>query len=148
MNLRDTARAALPAGAFLKRDRGGAMYITNAPAMGWSGEIEGFRVETEGGMARLYITSELMQKCDFAPDALARELLRFTGASDESTALFARCMKCAEAPEAAGYAKCDRLLRQAAAAALREGGGDGLYYCALALAEAGRRLNEMTNGGK
>ena len=139
-DLRALAAAQLPQGAFLRRDRGGALYVTNAPAKGWSGDISGFSVEISGGIVKLTPDGDTMQSCDFAPDTLAKELSRFTGASDEAIAVFAACVKCAEAPDPVSYEKCDRMLRQTAAKAMRTGGGEGLYYCALALAEAGRRI--------
>lgn len=145
-DLRGAVAAAMPEGAFLRRDRGDALYITNAPAKGWNGPPEGFRAEINGATARLFPTAALMEACDLEPDRLAYELRPFRGASDEALKLFAACVKCAENPEEAVYMKCDRMLRQSAAKALREGGGEGLYYCALALAEAGRRLNEKTGG--
>ena len=140
-DLRALAAAQLPEGAFLRRDRGGALYVTNAPAKGWSGDIKGFSAKISGGIAKLTPDGGTMQTCDFVPDALAKELSRFTGVSDEAITVFAACIKCAEAPDAVSYEKCDRMLRQSAAKALRAGGGEGLYYCALALAEAGRRMN-------
>lgn len=144
--LRAYVAARLPDGAFLRRDRGDAMYVTNAPAKGWRGDIPGFTVETEGALAHISPDADTMQKCGYEGDALARELCRFRGASDEALSIFAACMKCAEAPDERAFAACDRRVRQAAAAALREGGGEGLYYCALALAEARRRLDKGQGG--
>lgn len=139
-DLRALAAAQLPEGAFLRRDRGEALYVTNAPAKGWNGNINGFSVEISGNIAKLTPNADTIQACDFAPDTLAKELSRFTGTSREAIAIFSACIKCVEAPDTVSYEKCDRLLRQAAAKALRSGGGEGLYYCALALAEAGRRI--------
>ena len=133
--------AYLPEDAFLRRDRGDGLYVTNAPAKGWHGEIPGFSVDVSGGIARINALPETIEKCGYMPDGLAAELERFKGTSPESVRIFCECIKCAEAPDAAKWEKCDRMLRQAAAKALRDGGGEGLYYCALALAEAGRRLN-------
>ena len=145
-DLRALVAAQLPGGAFLRRDRGTALYVTNAPAKGWQGKIDGFSVEQNGALARLTPDAGTMQACGFAPDRLAVELERFRGASDAATVIFAACMKCAEAPDETGFDRCDRMLRQAAAQAMRAGGGEGLYYCALALAEARRRLDDK-NGG-
>ena len=139
-DLRAAVASQLPPGVSIKRDRGDALYITNAPAKGWNGDITGFDAVINGAMARIYPAGSTMEKCDFEPDTLANELARFRGASRESMLLFCACMKCVEAPDAAVYEKCDRAVRQAAARALRTGGGEGLYYCALALAEAGRKL--------
>ena len=144
-DLRALAAAQLPGGAFIRRDRGNALYVTNAPAKGWNGDINGFSAEISGGIAKLIPDGGTMQACDFEPDTLAKELSRFTGTSAEAINIFAACIKCAEAPDTVSYEKCGRMLRQAAAKALRSGGGEGLYYCALALAEARRRMinNDM-----
>ena len=139
--LRDMVSAHLPEGAFLRRDRGDGLYVTNAPAKGWQGDIPGFKVEIIGSIARMTVLPETIEKCGYMPDGLARELERFKGSSPDAAKIFCECMKCVEAPDTVQWVKCDRMLRQAAAKALREGGGEGLYYCALALAEAGRRLN-------
>lgn len=147
MDLRKTVCAHLPEGAFLRRDRGDALYVTNAPSKGWSGDIPGFSVELNGNIARVSILPETMTLCCFEGDRLARELVRFKGTSPEAAAIFNECMKCVEAPERILLEKCDRRLRQSAAMALRSGGYDGLYYCALALAEA-RRRHMLSEGGK
>ena len=142
MELREYVRGALPEGASLRRDRGDALYITDAPRLGWTGSLSGFSVEICGPLARISPLAETMARCDYAPDRLARELSGMKGASAEALMLFIECIKCAEAPDRGTYERCDRKLRQTAAKALRTGGGEGLYYCALALAEAARRLAE------
>lgn len=141
MDLRKLVRPYLPEDAFLRRDRGNGMYVTNAPAKGWSGTVPGFSVEVKGAVACISILPETMCSCDFEPDRLATELERFKGHSDNAAFIFMECMKCVEAPDNVEYEKCDRRVRQAAATAMRTGGGEGLYYCALALAEARRRTD-------
>ena len=145
-DLRAAVAAQLPEGAFLRRDRGDALYVTNAPAKGWDGRLEGFRAHTEGAIAHIYPDAATVEKCGFAPDRLADELSRFKGVSDDVIPIFCACIKCAEAPEEAVFERCDRMVRQSAAKALRAGGGEGLYYCALALAEVRRRLNDKSGG--
>ena len=140
MDLRSLALSQLPEGASLKRDRGGAMYLTDAPRRGWNGVAVGFTVEMCGALAKLTPDGSTMQQCDFVPDRLAKELSGMKGASSEAIELFAECMKCVEAPDKNTLEKLDKNLRRAAALAMGAGGGEGLYYCALALAEAGRRL--------
>ena len=141
MDLREMVRPYLPEDAFLRRDRGNGMYATNAPAKGWSGTVPGFSVEVNGAIACISILPETMCMCDYEPDRLATELERFRGCSADAAQIFTECMKCVEAPDTVAYEKCDRRVRQAAAATLRTGGGEGLYYCALALAEALRRTD-------
>lgn len=144
MNLRERARALLPAAAFLRRDRGDALYITDAPRHGWSGEIPGLRAEVGGGIARLFIKEEILAACGFPPDELAESLARFQNqpAAGEALALFTEGLKLLEAPDGAGYLACDKKLRQAAAVALRTNEGGGLYACALVLAEIKRRISK------
>lgn len=142
MELREYVRGALPQGAFLRRDRGDALYITDAPRLGWNGPLTGFSVEICGSLARITPLAGAMTRCDYAPDMLAQELSGMKGASQEALELFVECLKCVEAPDRGTYGRCDRRVRQAAAKALRAGGGEGLYYCALALSEAARRLAE------
>ena len=145
-DLRAAVASQLPEGAFLRCDRGDALYVTNAPAKGWDGRLEGFWAHTEGAIAHIYPDKTTVEKCSFAPDRLAEELSRFRGVSDYVIPIFCACIKCVELPEEAVFERCDRMVRQAAARALRAGGGEGLYYCALALAEARRRLDEKKGG--
>ena len=137
MTPRDMVRPALPAGAFLKRDRGEALYITDAPRKGGMADVPGFVVDAQGDLARIYIDEEkldmLADQLGFVPDALARELSRFTGGSPQAARLFSDILKALDAGDG-GYAELDKRLRQQAAVALRSGGGEGLYYCAMALA--------------
>jgi hypothetical protein len=140
VTLRDRVAAELPAGAFLRRDRGDALYITDAPRLGWAGVIPGFDVAVRGGIARIIPRAELMGECDFEPDALARELERFRDLPPDCVKLFSLGIKVLESPGEVRIAEYDRRIRQAAAVALRSGGSGGLYACALVLAEAKRRL--------
>ena len=53
--MRAAARAALPPRAFLRRDRGKALFVTNAPAFNPAlREIPGFTAERRGGLLVLY----------------------------------------------------------------------------------------------
>ncbi len=139
--MRQRILAQLPPGAFLRRDRGEALYVTNAPLKGWEGQLEGFTVEISGGIAKLSPDIAAMEAFTAAPDALATELKRFGGAARQQLPMFIQCLKCLEAPDEKDLAKCDKALRQRAAVALRSGGGEGLYQCALVLAEVRRELN-------
>lgn len=132
--------ALLPQGAFLRRDRGGALYVTNAPALGadmgpaaeaW--RALGFDVESAPPLMRLTPSSGRILDMERAPapDLFAGSLRRFAGlpADGAVRAIFAEGVKCLEA--GSSFDLFDRRLRQAAALALRCGGGGGLYACAL-----------------
>lgn len=136
--LRRAARQLLPTGAFLRRDRGDALYVTDAPrrsaAVDWS--AAGFVCREAGGLAYLTPDAVWLQRLEALypdpPDALCQSFRRFTGPPDaEALRLFARGMKALEAgAHDPGYA---RELRQHAAVCLREHlPGGGLYACALA----------------
>jgi hypothetical protein len=142
VNLRTRVESALPAGAFLRRDRGDALYVTDAPRLGFAGDVKGLRAEAAGGLLRFYIKEEILTACDFLPDCFALSLARLpkTPATGEALVLFTEGLKILEAPDAAGFVWYDKKVRQAAAVALRTDGGGGLYTCALVLAEIERRM--------
>lgn len=143
--MRARLRAALPERAFLRRDRGDALFITNAPAFeGCPDAIRGFLPERQGNMLRILPDdtwiSLLEHAGDAPPDFLCASLLRFRGQIPNRTnlALFARGLKLLDdihAAAEADIAAFDRLLRQRAALALRGKCGGGLYACALILAQ-------------
>lgn len=147
--LRDAAAATLPAGAFLRRDRGDALFVTDAPRisarMDWAGALfeAGFYCTGSGGILRLWPAevwlTRLEAACPDPPDTLCQSLLRFRGRipDGESLKLFAFGMRCLDGGD--GAARFDRQLRQRAAACLRLNAmnpsdptrGGGLYACAL-----------------
>ncbi len=147
--LRQAAASALPRGAFLRRDRGGALFVTDAPRLAPGGDwtraliAAGFRCEAQSGLIRLWPDAgwlvRLEAGCPDPPDALCEGLVRFRGLAPEaeSLALFARGARALEARE--GGAAFERALRQRAAACLRLNRtepdkpirGGGLYACAL-----------------
>lgn len=147
--LREAAAAALPAGAFLRRDRGDALFVTDAPRisarMDWAGPLfeTGFYCTGSGGLLRLWPAeiwlTRLEAACPEPPDALCQSLLRFRGhiPDGESLKLYAFGMRCLDGGD--GAARFDRQLRQRAAACLRLNAmnpsdptrGGGLYACAL-----------------
>jgi hypothetical protein len=147
--LRAAASGALPAGAFLRRDRGDALFVTNAPRIearaDWSIPLAGAGFLCAGGDGLLQLWPDgswlirLEAACPDPPDDLCRSLLRFRGRSpdDESLRLFALGLRCLDGGE--GAARFDRLLRRRAAACLRINAmnpdghprGGGLYACAL-----------------
>ena len=151
--MRARLRALLPPRAFLKRDRGDALFISNAPAVdpSFSG-APGFCCARRGALmtflpdASWLVRLEARRRCP--PDDLCAGLVRFRGApvSHETILLFTRgtkLMELTDAPEAE-LAAYDRAVRQAAAAALRGGmDGGGLY--ALALIDY--KLRQKSKGG-
>lgn len=134
--VRGAARALLPEGAFLRRDRGEALFVTDAPRFGgsvdWAGA--GFLCRA-GHLARLTPGPEWLYRlegsCPEPPDALSTSFQRFSGDIDvEALSLFAEGMKALDG--GTWDAKYDRRLRQRAAVCLRERlPGGGLYACAL-----------------
>ena len=147
--LRTAATAALPAGAFLRRDRGDALFITNAPRLepltDWSIPLAGagFHCTGTDGLLRLWPAEDWLTRLEDAspdpPDDLCRTLFRFRSLppDGESLKLFARGLRCLDGGE--GAAGFDRRLRQRAAVCLRMNAlnpddpprGGGLYACAL-----------------
>ena len=137
IRLRETVKAALPTGAFLRRDRGDALFITDAPRRGVNPDWAslGFACGTRDGLAFLTPDSRWlsMLEAEYAapPDHLSHTLARFRGEpSPTALCLFAMGMKRLEGgPWDSAF---ERRLRQTAAEALRnhENCG-GLYACAL-----------------
>lgn len=147
--LRRAARAALPEGAFLRRDRGEGLFVTDAalrrPGLDWRAALEaaGFEARRlENGLIALRPGAAWPEALAAAhpdpPDFLCRTLKRFDGPPEpESLALFAAGVKVLDGgPDAAAW---ERRLRQRAAVCLRRGGGGGLYACGLVLALIGRQ---------
>ena len=135
--IRAAARALLPEGAFLRRDRGGALYVTDAPRFGkavdWAGA--GLICREDGRLAFLTPGPVWLRRLEDLypepPDHLCAMLRRFGGPPDDAALeLFAAGVKLLDGEARdAGY---DRRLRQRAAVCLREHlPGGGLYACAL-----------------
>lgn len=147
--LRTAAAAALPEGAFLRRDRGDALFVTDAPRfnarMDWAGLLfeAGFHCAGSGRLLRLWPAGIWLSRLEASrpvpPDDLCQSLFRFRGRSPdgESLKLYALGMRCLDGGD--GAARFDRQLRQRAAACLRLNAmnpeeptrGGGLYACAL-----------------
>ena len=137
--LRASARAALPPRAFLRRDRGGALFVTNAPAFDPAlREIPGFTAERRGTLLHLLPDANWIARWERRfpepPNDLCAKLQRFRGMTPdrENLLLFVQGAKLLDAnatPEE--FAAYDRRLRQCAATALRGGCGGGLYAAAL-----------------
>lgn len=139
--MRAALRALLPPRAFLKRDRGDALLVTNAPAFDPAlAALPGFILFRRGALIFLLPDASWTARCERRapepPDDLSASLLRFRGQTPdlENLKLFARGAKLLDAGAAATGAEADaydRALRQRAACALRGGCGGGLYACAL-----------------
>ena len=136
--LRGELRPLLPERAFLKRDRGDALLITNAPALGLAPEVlPGCILETCGTLMRILPDAQWVAEYEARfpepPDHLSRTLLRFRGvaADMDKLRLFARGAKLMDAQSSPGEIEAwERTLRNHAALALRGGCGGGLYACA------------------
>ena len=145
LSLREAARAALPPGAFLRRDRGEALFVTDAPRIagdvGWRTALAdaGFWVRERGDLARLTPGPEWLARLEAEypapPDAFCRGFVRFAGRAVEpkSLALFALGARLLDG--GADDGRFERRLRQRAAECLRMNPstprGGGLYACAL-----------------
>ena len=138
--MRDTLRAALPEQAFLKRDRGDALFITNAPVFDPSIEtIPGFILIPNGKLMQILPDACRIAGIELreAPDHLCASLLRFRGleADLDEFRLCAQGLKLIDMGPSAAENEIeayDRSLRQCAALALRGAAcGGGLYAAAL-----------------
>ena len=98
--LREEIRSALPPQAFIRRDRGDALLITNAPA--FDPEVKcppGFLAVRQGALLRIYPDEnrilDLEKSCLEPPDHFCRSLMRFRGmqAEQENLLLFVQGAK-------------------------------------------------------
>ena len=139
--MRAEIQAVLPPKAFLRRDRGEGLFITNAPVFAPDlNEIPGFIVEQDGKMMRILPDegwiAHLEEDYSEAPDFFCASLARFRALAPdrENLMLFAAGAKILDAFSSASEDEIiayDRALRQRTAVALRGGCGGGLYGCAL-----------------
>ena len=145
--LREAAAAPLPPGAFLRRDRGDALFVTDAPRLrpqaDWPRVFTGagFLCARRGELICLMPDAGWLRRLESAfpepPDQLCATLRRFAGRSPDgaSLGLFALGARALDGGE--GGARFDRALRRRAAECLRLGRdavdapGGGLYACAL-----------------
>lgn len=139
--LRAKARSALPPEAFLRRDRGEALYASDAPRrqpdLAWLSGLSdaGFDCRVAGGLAHITPAARWVAQLEAAfpesPDPLCEALRRFSGPPDSGVlALFVQGVKALD--DGRYDAEFDRRLRQRAAVALRTHRPcGGLYACAL-----------------
>jgi len=141
--MRDALNASLPEKAFLRRDRGDALFISNAPTFDpGMREIPGFTIEVREKLMHILPDAGWLARLEAAEpqDQLSRSLLRFRGQAPDhdNLRLFAQGLKLLDFPGSAPEAEIeayDRALRQRAALALRGGCGGGLYAAALVNAQ-------------
>lgn len=147
--LRAAASCALPGGAFLRRDRGDALFVTDAPRLRSPEDLRealgraGFACAVDGDLLRLYPGEAWLARLEAeypkAPDTLCESLRRFAGLTPDthSLGLFTLGAKAMDGGE--GAEEFERLLRRRAAECLRlnrtqpdaNPRGGGLYACAL-----------------
>lgn len=137
--MRAQLNSLLPEKAFLRRDRGDALFISNAPAFDPGlRELPGFHAEIQGKLMRILPDVSWIERIE-EPDSgdhFSSTLLRFRGQEPDiaNLKLFALGVKLLEEPSAMTWSDgiaYDRMLRQRAAVALRGGCGGALYACAL-----------------
>lgn len=138
--MREALRNSLPEKAFLKRDRGDALFVTNAPIFNPSiTSIPGFILVHAGKLLHLLPDDGWIAALEQAeaPDQLAASLARFRGMKPdmENLGLFAQGLKLLDMASAipeSEAAAFDIALRQRAALALRgAASGGGLYAAAI-----------------
>lgn len=136
--MRSAICAHLPKGAFLQRDRGGALLITNAKIIDPDfAAVPGFSAAARGNLIALTPEDDWISafERDHAPIGhLSAGLIRFAGRKPTRAAidLFVRGLKLSESrPTDGEIADFDRAVRQMAAAALRTGAGGGIYALAI-----------------
>lgn len=135
--LREILLPLLPERAFLRRARGDATFVTNAPRFGQiSLDPRRFRIREEKGLLFISPGADFLTDFELShpdpADFFCQTLLRFRGHApcEEALNLFAvgvRLLECADENEARLYA---RRARNLAAVSLRENLG-GAYACAL-----------------
>ena len=139
--LRETLRPVLPARAFLRRDRGGALFITNAPRFADADglmhhlQMRGFLCSHDNGFLRISPGPKHLTDFELAhepPDFFCQSLLRLRGASpsNDALSLFSRGIQLLESADPGSIAVYLRQTRQLAALSLRNRQG-GAYACAL-----------------
>lgn len=153
--IREAILPHLPPKAFLKRDRGEGLLVTNAPVFDPDfNEIPGFILERRESLMRILPDEkwlfQLEEMLPEPPDFFSRSLLRFKGEAPdrENLLLCVQGLKLLDAgstPTPAEISAYDRTLRQHCAEALRGGAsGGGLYAAAIILTQ----INTLYKGEK
>ena len=138
---RERIRPLLPERAFLRRDREGALFITNAPkftdaaALAGHFQMGGFICADVNDCLRIFPGPAHITAFELRhdpPDHFCESLVRFRGQepSAEAAALFARGVQLVENADPGRLAEYVRQARRLAALSLRTRQG-GIYACAL-----------------
>lgn len=138
-SLRAIAREALPERAFLRRDRGDALFVSDAPRWGAFDVPECFDYEVRDGLLRLWpspaCVAAFAARHPDPPDFFCETLKRFCSQPVEAAdlRLFAQGLRFLDGAADAG--DFERRLRQRAAVCLRDPARrpGGLYACGLLL---------------
>lgn len=144
--MREAILPHLPPRAFLKRDRGEGLLVTNAHVFDPNlDSIPGFILEKQGSLLRILPDESwlihLEQRFPEPPDHFSKTLLRFRGMQSDrdSLRIFVQGAKLLDkgyTPTPAEITAFDRMLRQRCAEALRGGAcSGGLYAAAIILAQ-------------
>jgi len=144
--MRDAIRPHLPEKAFLKRDRGEGLLVTNAPVFDPDlNEIPGFILERQGQLLHILPDeswiAEMERTFPRPPCHFAQSVLRFRGEfpDRQNLMLCVQGLKMLDTeftPSPAEISAYERTLRQRTALALRGGAcGGGLYAAALILVQ-------------
>lgn len=138
MQMRTFARQALPQRAFLRRDRGNSLWVSNAPAFDSNiSALPGFTVVQKNQLLYLLPDAHWIARWEEEEpqDFFSESLMRFRGMQADTAGLklFAEGLKLLEGNASPAEVACfEQKLRQRAALALRRAGcGGGLYACAL-----------------
>lgn len=144
--MREAILPYLPPKAFLKRDRGEGLLVTNAPVFDPNlHSIPGFILEKQGSLLRILPDEswivKLEQQFPEPPDFFSKSIFRFKDElpDQENLLLCVQGLKMLDTgyePTQAEITVYDRALRQRCAEALRDGAcAGGLYAAALILAQ-------------
>lgn len=144
--MREAILPHLPPRAFLKRDRGEGLLVTNAPVFDPKLDaIPGFILEKQGSILRILPDESwlirLEQQVPEPPDHFSKTLLRFRDIQPDrdNLRIFVQGAKLLDegyTPAPAEIAAYNQALRQRCAEALRGGAcGGGLYASAILLSQ-------------
>ena len=138
--IRHVTSSLIPPRAFLRRDRGDALFITNARRIDPDRDYEacfvekGFVIREENDLIRIWPGAEWMSRLEarypVPPDHLSASLARFSGMQPDpdNIVLFAHGIRILDGDPIRDY---EIRLRQRAAVCLRQHTFGGLYACGI-----------------